>query len=117
MQIKIEIKYGYNPHWSENKYSATMTMFLPKQPNGNNEVAHCYQGQFGEESITYWSGDDIGEWRKVNVCFEAESVDELDMLIENSIRDYVDLVSTNVRLVREMRNRKREFVLDLPEPI
>jgi len=115
MQIKFQIKYGYTPHW-RNNFNAIVSAWLPKQPN-EDVVAYCYQCEFGSEKITYYSGKEDGEWRVVNIHFDAETLEELNEKIIKTIDEYRKRVSENVNMVEKMKKMKTELTKDFPDPV
>jgi hypothetical protein len=115
MQIKFQIEYGYLPQW-KNSFNAVVSAWLPKEP-GEDVVAYCYHAEFNGQKVTHYSGKENGQWRVVNFSFDAESLEELDQKILTAVEEYAKKVSDNVRLIEEMKKRKKELLVELPEPV
>jgi hypothetical protein len=112
MKIKFEIKYCYLPHaGEEQKFQGKVTFNLPKEENGY--VSKLYHGFFGKEKVGYPTGKDAGEYRTVDFFIYGPTFEVLEDNIQKAINNYVQQVSTNVKLVEEMEKKGKEITVNI----
>jgi len=110
--VKISVEYYYCPYYEEKaRVWAKLSAIIPKEPN-KNYISSCYFGNINTQVIEYNSGEDKGEYRIIETVFYADSLENIDKMIENAIENYRKQVITNI----EMRKNK-EIIIDLPDPI
>ena len=110
--VKISIKYYYYPHYEEKaRVWAELSALIPKEPN-KNHISPCYFGNIDREKIGYNSGKDKGNFKEITEHFYADSIENMNKIIENVIENYRKQVLLNI----EMQKHK-EIIIDLPDTV
>ena len=108
MLIKFEVKYEY---CSESECRAIVTAWLPKDKGGF--VEEVFRGNLCGFPILAHHGEDDGAFRRINFYFTAESLEDLDSMIEQSIMEYRNQVSVSVKTALT----KKVLFVDFPDPV
>ena len=108
MLIKFEVKYEY---CSESECRAIVSAWLPRDKGGF--VEEVFRGNLGGFPILGHHGEDDGVFKKINFYFTAESREELDSMIEQSIMEYRNQVSVSVKTALT----KKVMFVDFPDPV
>jgi hypothetical protein len=110
--VKISIRCYYCPSKEEKAYVwAVLSALIPKEPN-KNYISPCYFGNINTQEIGYNSGEDEGNFRKIETVFYADSLENIDKKIESIIENYRKQVLLNI----EMQKHK-EIIIDLPDTV
>jgi len=116
MKIKFSVSYKYVPAAPEDeRFKAEVEFFLPTQ-EGKDYIPPCYLGNIGNYEVYYRSGIDRKDSREISVYFCADSLENLDKIIENAIEDYRKQVIKNIEIIQKIKENK-EIIIDFPDPI
>ena len=108
--VKISIEYYYYPHYEEKaRVWAKLSALIPKEPN-KNHISPRYFGNIDRAKIGYNSGEDKGNFKEITQHFYADSIENMNKIIENVIENYRKQVLLNI----EMQKHK-EIIIDLPD--